>query len=78
MDEHLECRLPLAISTARPFDLVREMRDAYNHWLRLVESVTERGIKPKARLLDTSALHRLQGMAAVAPFLSTTETTHGH
>jgi len=41
---------------ARYFDLVREMRDAYNHRLRLVESARERGIKPTARLFATSAL----------------------
>jgi transposase len=43
-------------TSARYFDLVREMRDAYNHRLRLVESVRERGIKPTARLFATSAL----------------------
>lgn len=41
---------------AHYFDLVREMRDAYNHRLRLVESVRERGIKPTARLFATSPL----------------------
>jgi transposase len=41
---------------ARYFDLVREMRDAYNHRLRLVESVRQRGIKPTARLFATSTL----------------------
>jgi len=41
---------------ARYFDLVREMRDAYNHRLRLVESVRERGIRPTARLFATSPL----------------------
>ncbi len=34
---------------ARYFDLVREMRDAYNHRLRLVESAQQRGIKATAR-----------------------------
>ena len=43
-------------AAARYFDLVREMKNAYNHRLRLVESVKERGIKPTARLLATSAL----------------------
>jgi transposase len=38
------------------FDLVREMRNAYNHRLRLVESVQQRGIKPTARLFLTSTL----------------------
>jgi transposase-like protein len=38
------------------FDLVREMKNAYNHRLRLVESVRERGIKPTARLFATSTL----------------------
>jgi transposase len=44
------------MAAARYFDLVREMRDAYNHRLRLVESVRQRGIKPTARLFSTSAL----------------------
>jgi hypothetical protein len=35
------------------FDLVREMKDAYNHRLRLVESAKQRGIKPTARLFAT-------------------------
>jgi transposase len=41
---------------ARYFDLIREMRSAYNHRLRLVESVRQRGIKPTARLFLTSTL----------------------
>jgi transposase len=45
----------MATST-RYFDLVREMKNAYNHRLRLVESVKERGIKPTARLFATSTL----------------------
>ena len=36
------------------FDLIREMKDAYNHRLRLVESVRQRGLKPTARLFATS------------------------
>ena len=40
----------------RYFDLIREMRSAYNHRLRLVESVRQRGIKPTARLFLTSTL----------------------
>jgi transposase len=43
-------------TSARYFDLVREMKNAYNHRLRLVESVRERGIKPTARLFATSML----------------------
>jgi transposase len=43
-------------TSARYYDLVREMKNAYNHRLRLVESVRERGIKPTARLFATSAL----------------------
>jgi len=39
---------------ARYFDLVREMRNAYNHRLRLVESARQRGIKPTARLFATT------------------------
>jgi transposase len=36
------------------FVLIREMRDAYNHRLRLVESARQRGIKPTARLFQTT------------------------
>jgi transposase len=36
------------------FDLVREMKDAYNHRLRLVESAKQRGIRPTARLFATT------------------------
>ena len=39
---------------ARYFDLVREMKNAYNHRLRLVESAKQRGIKRTARLLATT------------------------
>lgn len=41
--------------TAPYFDLIREMKDAYNHRLRLVESARQRGIKPTARLFQTTA-----------------------
>jgi len=40
---------PHAIST-----LVREMRDAYNHRLRLVQSARQHGIKPTARAFVTT------------------------
>src|SRR5215472_13138432 len=39
---------------ARYFDLVREMKDTCNHRLRLVESATQRGIKPTSRLFATT------------------------
>src|SRR5262249_62036309 len=39
---------------ARYFDLVREMKNAYNHRLRLVESAKQRGINPTARLFATT------------------------
>ncbi len=39
---------------ARYFDLIREMRDAYNHRLRLVHSARQRGLKPTARLFATT------------------------
>jgi transposase len=39
---------------ARYFDLVREMKDAYNHRLRLVESAKQIGIRPTARLFATT------------------------
>lgn len=42
------------VTCARYFDLVREMKDAYNHRLRLVESARQRGVKPTARLFITS------------------------
>jgi transposase len=41
-------------TVVRYFDLVREMKNPYNHRLRLVESVKERGIKPTARLFVTT------------------------
>ena len=40
--------------SARYFDLVREMKNAYNHRLRLVESARQRGLKPTARLFGTT------------------------
>ena len=42
------------MATVRYFDLVREMRDAYNHRLRLVQSAREIGVKPTARLFVTT------------------------
>ncbi len=42
------------MATLRYFDLVREMKNAYNHRLRLVESARDRGIKPTARLFATT------------------------
>ena len=36
------------------FVLIREMRDAYDHRLRLVQSARQRGIKPTARLFQTT------------------------
>src|SRR2546422_1803751 len=42
------------VTSARYFDLVREMKNAYNHRLRLVESAQQRGIKPTARLFATT------------------------
>jgi transposase len=42
------------MAATRYFDLVREMRDAYNHRLRLVQSARDRGIKPTARLFATT------------------------
>src|SRR5689334_1666563 len=41
-------------ASARYFDLLREMKNAYNHRLRLVESAQQRGIKPTARLFATT------------------------
>jgi Helix-turn-helix domain len=43
-------------TAARYFDLVREMKDAYNHRLRLAESAKRIGIKPTARLFTTTVL----------------------
>jgi len=42
------------LTSVRYFDLVREMKNAYNHRLRLVESAKQRGIKPTARLFATT------------------------
>src|ERR1700740_146592 len=42
------------MSAARYFDLVREMRDAYNHRLRLVHYARRQGIKPAARAFATT------------------------
>ena len=42
------------MSAARYFDLVREMRDAYNHRLRLVHYARREGIKPAARAFATT------------------------
>src|SRR5258708_12428630 len=42
------------MATTRYFDLVREMRDAYNHRLRLVQHARQRGIKPTARAFATT------------------------
>jgi transposase len=41
-------------TVVRYFDLVREMKNPYNHRLRLVESAKQRGIKPTARLFATT------------------------
>ena len=38
----------------RYFDLVREMKNPFNHRLRLVESARQRGIKPTVRLFATT------------------------
>jgi transposase len=40
--------------SASYFVLLREMRDAYNHRLRLVQSARQIGIKPTARLFQTT------------------------
>ena len=39
---------------ARYCDLVREMKNAYHHGLRLLESAKQRGLKPTARLFATT------------------------
>ncbi len=44
------------LTSVRYFDLVREMKNPYNHRLRLVESAKQRGIKPTARLFATTVL----------------------
>jgi transposase len=41
-------------TSVRYFDVVREMKNAYNHRLRLVESAKRIGIKPTARLFTTT------------------------
>jgi transposase-like protein len=42
------------MAAAPYFDLVREMRDAYNHRLRLVQHARQHGIKPAARAFATT------------------------
>lgn len=42
------------VAAARYFDLVREMPNAYNHRLRLVDWARQRGLKPTARLFATT------------------------
>src|SRR6266436_9854514 len=42
------------MAAAPYFDLVREMRDAYNHRLRLVQHARQHGIKPTARFFSTT------------------------
>ena len=62
-------------TVVRYFDLVREMKDAYNHRLRLVESVQGIGIKPTARLFVTTVRtvrkwwrrYRARGPAGLLP-----------
>ena len=44
------------MAAARYFDLVREMTDAYNHRLRLVQYARQHGIKPTARHFSTTAV----------------------
>jgi transposase len=42
------------VAVAPYYDLVRDMPNAYNHRLRLVESARQRGIKPTAQLFATT------------------------
>ena len=42
------------MAAAPYFDLVREMRDAYNHRLRLVQHDRQHGVKPTARFFSTT------------------------
>ncbi len=42
------------VAPAPYYELVREMRDAYNHRLRLVQYARQHGIKPAARALATT------------------------
>lgn len=65
----------MAAAPAPYYDLVREMRDAYNHRLRLVQSARQRGIKPTARLFATTVptvrkwlrRYQQQGPAGLVP-----------
>jgi helix-turn-helix protein len=47
-------RLDFGHARCPPLRLVREMRDAYNHRLRLVQSARQIGVKPTARLFITT------------------------
>ena len=42
------------VIAARYFDLVREMKNGYEHRLRLVECAKRHGIKPTARIFATT------------------------
>src|ERR1700687_6329446 len=42
------------MAAPRYFDLVREMKNAYNHRLRLVQHARQHGIKPTARAFATT------------------------
>ena len=42
------------MAAAPYFDLVREMKNAYNHRLRLVEHARQHGMKPTARAFATT------------------------
>jgi hypothetical protein len=44
------------LMAARYFDWIRDLGSAYNHRLRLVKSVRQRGINPTAGLFLTSTL----------------------
>jgi hypothetical protein len=44
------------------FVLIREMKDAYNHRLRLVESARERDTKPTTRLFASTVPTVRQGL----------------
>jgi hypothetical protein len=45
---------------ARYFDVIREMRDGYNHRLRLVQYTRQHGVKARARNLPITPTERFE------------------
>jgi hypothetical protein len=50
------------MATVAPYFDLGEMKDPYNHRLRLVESAQQRGLKPTARLFASTMCRSRPGM----------------